>query len=583
MPERDYLQRLASQRFEGQLRNDFERAIDQLTEDFPFEEVVALIQQGEVETAVSRIGLDPKAFADFQKSTGEAFAAGARETQAFIPPQRGPGGDIRKAQIKVNLGEGGSPRAERAVDNLNTGVMRGLNGGPAITEEGKRSVQNHIRTGLAEGRNPRDVARDLRGRWDSKAGAYRGGILGLTDHQRQIVRRAEDQLRSGDKQELRKYLGRKLRDKRFDRTVINAINNDQPIPEDKIRKMSEAYNRKYVKFRSETVARDQSLKALTAGQEEAFDQAIDQGAVKEEQIRRDWVTSGDARVRNHHQAIPALNRGGRKRGVAFETPLNRTITVPDDEVQGPVWRHEYGHAMDDGFEVEDDAIPSNAAISLEAHKAIKRDAKPLNNLSKKGNKSTRIGANDRETVIPWMREHQAEDLSGIPLEDFGSKIDEFMGSSPISRVELDEVLPDSGSREIAAVKLRVAVALSEDHRDPEVAVWGIQQAARINGDAVTSKKATQLADTMGAATRNRVGWGHPDDYWKKGTKHANVTDMQSTEMMANYTALRGQESPAWMKLMEAFLPETKKEFDRIMKEIANGDRTRRFAGGGDAR
>jgi len=334
MPSRDYLQRLANDRFEGQLRNGFERAIDRLNDDFPFEEIVALIGQGEVEAAVRRIGLEPSAFSDFQKSTGEAFSAGARETQAFIPPKRSSGGEIRKAQVKVNLGEGGNPRAERAVDSLNTGVMRGLDGGPAITEEGKRSVQNHIRAGLSEGRNPRDVARDLRGRWDPKAKAYRGGILGLTDHQRQIVKRAEDQLRSGDKRELRKYLGRKLRDKRFDRTVINAINNDQPIPEDKIRKMSEAYNRKFVAFRAEIVSRDQSLRALSFGQDEAFDQAIDQGVVNEDQIRRFWVTSSDERVRESHQAIPALNRKGRKRGVPFETPTT-TLRYPRDPLGPP--------------------------------------------------------------------------------------------------------------------------------------------------------------------------------------------------------------------------------------------------------
>lgn len=332
--ERDYLQRLANQRFEGQLRNDFMDAIDRLNEDFPFEEVARLIEAGDVDGALQRIGLEPAAFGEFQRSQAAAFSAGASATSNFIPPLREPDGTIRKAKIKVNLGEGGNPRAERAVERLNTDAMRGLDGGPAITEEGKHAVQNHIREGIRDGRNPRDVARDLRGRWDEQAKAYRGGILGLTDSQRETVRRAEQQLRSGDPTELRKYLGRKLRDRRFDRTVLKAIQNETPIPEDKIRKMSEAYNRKFVAFRAETVARDQALRALQDGQEEALQQAMDQGVVRDDEIRREWVTAGDARVRNHHQRIPAMNRGGRPRGQAFQTPLG-PLRYPRDPQGAP--------------------------------------------------------------------------------------------------------------------------------------------------------------------------------------------------------------------------------------------------------
>ena len=342
---RDYIQRLAEQRFEGQLRNDFMRAIDKLTNNFPFNQIAELIEAGDLPRALRLVGLNPDAFSDFQLSTRAAFSAGATSTEPFIPPRREPGGVVRKAKIKVNFGgedsrrdDGvggstgeGNPRAERAVERLNTSAMRGLDGGAAITEEGQRAVQNHIREGIRDGRNPRDVARDLRGRWDEKARAFRGGILGLTDSQRETVTRAEAQLRSGDPKELRKFMGRKLRDKRFDRTILKAIEEGTPIPEDKIRKMADGYRRKFTAFRAETVARDQTLRALSDGQEEALQQAIDQGVVREDEIRRDWITARDGRVRNHHQQIPAMNRGGRARGEPFLTPLRgETLRHPRD-------------------------------------------------------------------------------------------------------------------------------------------------------------------------------------------------------------------------------------------------------------
>jgi len=316
MPDRDYVEQLAQQRFQGRFRNEFLAAIDRLTEDFPFERIVSLIEQGDIEAAVSAVGLDPDAFPEMKATNAAALAAAGEETAKVMPRKLSPDGN----RIQMTF-EPGNPRAERAVDELNTGLMRGLNGGPAITEEGKTAVRNHIRQGLQNGDNPRTIARRMRGSWDAQAKAYRGGMIGLTDTQAGHVRNAEEQLRSGDPRELRKYLNRKLRDKRFDRSVIKAINEGTAVPEKTINNAVSGYHRKYVKFRSEVVARDQSLSALTRGQEESIDQAIQDGFVAEEQVVKEWITAGDDRVRNAHRMIPQMNRGGVRRQQSFDTPL----------------------------------------------------------------------------------------------------------------------------------------------------------------------------------------------------------------------------------------------------------------------
>lgn len=315
MATRDYIERLAQQRFQGRYREEFLRALDRITADMAFEDIARMIEAGDIEGAVRAVGLEPAAFANVAAVTPVAVAAAGNETARIVPARRR-GND----RIRFTF-QPGNPRAEDAVDMLNTGLMRGLNGGPAITEEGQRAVREHIRRGLQEGKNPRVIARRMRGTWNAAAGRYEGGMIGLTDTQARHVANAEAQLRSGDPTQLRRYLGRNLRDKRFDRTVLKAIRDGKPLTETQIRKMTEGYTRKYVKFRSETVARDQALSALSEGQQQALDQAVADGHVRDSDIVMDWLTAGDDRVRNAHRAIPAMNRGGVPRGESFRTPL----------------------------------------------------------------------------------------------------------------------------------------------------------------------------------------------------------------------------------------------------------------------
>lgn len=313
--DRDYVERLARERIEPRYRDEFLRALDRLTADFAFEEIARMIETGDVEGAVRAVGLEPAAFANVAAVTSTAVAAAGEETARIVPAKR------RGADRIRFVFQPGNPRAEDAVDMLNTGLMRGLNGGPAITAEGERAVREHIRRGLREGKNPQVIARRMRGSWNAAAGRYEGGMIGLTDSQARHVANAEAQLRSGDPTQLRRYLGRKLRDKRFDRTVLKAIREGTPLSETQIRKMTEAYTRKYVRFRSETVARDQALSALTEGQQQALDQAVSDGHIRDSDIVQTWVTAQDDRVRNAHRAIPGMNRGGRPRGEPFRTPL----------------------------------------------------------------------------------------------------------------------------------------------------------------------------------------------------------------------------------------------------------------------
>jgi len=324
MPKRDYIQKLARERYEGQIRNAFLECLDDISDGITLKRIESLIRAGALDAAVEAAGVTPAKFESMRTATAAAVGAGGKETVKALPAIKSGG-----QRIKVAFNQG-SRRAVNAVDELHYSKIR------EVTDDTRRAIRDHIQYGLEQGKNPRTVARGIRGQWDNVAKKYRGGVIGLTEQQERWVLNAERQLRSGDPKELSQYLGRKLRDRRYDRTVLRAINDGTPIPEGKINDMAGAYRRKATAYRAETIARDQSLEALSKGQDVAIDQHVAEGAIKDRDVLQFWINSGDARVRDTHQAVPAMNRGGVRRGDMFETPLGPLKRPRDQTSPGSV-------------------------------------------------------------------------------------------------------------------------------------------------------------------------------------------------------------------------------------------------------
>ncbi|MFW6156474.1 MAG: hypothetical protein ACOC7J_04070, partial [Armatimonadota bacterium] len=75
------------------------------------------------------------------------------------------------------------------------------------------------------------------------------------------------------------------------------------------------------------------------GQEEALDQAVDQSAIREQDILKEWMTAGDSRVRDGHEAIPSMNPGGVRRDKMFETWYGPMRRPRDRQSPGSVKRN----------------------------------------------------------------------------------------------------------------------------------------------------------------------------------------------------------------------------------------------------
>lgn len=163
--------------------------------------------------------------------------------------------------------------------------------------------------GMIEGRAPRDTALDIVGRLNRATGKREGGILGLNSAQTDAVIRARAELLSGDTAQLRNYLTRARRDKRFDRLVMQAIRDGKPVAKSDVDRITARYKDRLLQLRGEMIARTETLASLNAGKEESIRQLVDTGKVQRSAIKKIWRATGDDRTRDSHLALNGVEVG----------------------------------------------------------------------------------------------------------------------------------------------------------------------------------------------------------------------------------------------------------------------------------
>lgn len=290
-------------------------AIDDLRTAAEVQRVVDAIAAGNVQGALEALHLDPAAYGPLEDAIARTYGEGGQSALQALP-KRAPDGTALVIRFHA--------RNRRAEDWLRTHSSELVT---HIIEEQRTAVRQTLTAGMEAGRNPRSVALDIVGRVNRLTGKREGGILGLTPSQETFVRSARAELASGDPEALRHYLTRNRRDKRFDRTVAKAIREEKPVPAEIARKAVDAYTRRLEALRGEMIGRTEALSALNAAQYEALRQAVENGSLQANQIRRVWQSAGDARVRHTHRALDGDTAGLHE---PFRSPSGALIRFPGD-------------------------------------------------------------------------------------------------------------------------------------------------------------------------------------------------------------------------------------------------------------
>lgn len=289
--EQKRLQRLLAS-YERKIRMGFRSKIEEARRAVHLDDLAALIDSGDIEGALAVALIIP------QEINALAIAA-------FVSA-------AAQASKEVFAAIGVEVQFDDAQENA-LRIMRGraLQVTSQFTHKQEEAIREVLLDGIRRGTNPRQQAIALR------------NSIGLTAKQIKAVNNFRDMLEKNNKE----VLTRKLRDKRFDRTINRAIREDKRITQARIDRMVTRYRERYLKYRASVIAQTEALSAVHQGKEAMFDHAIVQGHITRESLEGTWVTKQDALRRHHHATMQGQKQ---PHGQYFISGLGNQLLHPGD-------------------------------------------------------------------------------------------------------------------------------------------------------------------------------------------------------------------------------------------------------------
>lgn len=299
------------------LRDAFLASIADIKSTVKMAALVEAISGGRANDVIDILNLKREFFAPLEEAMRSAYIDGgsdaARRATAEFP----------KGTVVAVRFSGRSFDAEAWIrDNSSRLVVE-------VTATTREAVRAVLTNGLAEGRNPRNVALDLVGRIDGEARQRSGGVVGLNSHLTGYLRNARLELEQGRYAD---FLTRVLRDKRMDVTLRNAIKSGKKVTAKFIDQALAKYSDSLLRFRAEAIARTEATAALNAARHEAHAQMVDKGFIEDRDIKRRWRAAGDARTRDTHSEMDNQTVHGLAN--PFTSPSGARLMYPGDTSLG---------------------------------------------------------------------------------------------------------------------------------------------------------------------------------------------------------------------------------------------------------
>lgn len=292
----------AAEGMDPKIARAFIAAIEQIRTRVPAEQIARMIERRDF------VSLENAFSGHFSSTEWQPYGAAVEQAVlAGVKATSDTQGVVNGAQEDFQIAVGLNPRLEQFAITLTSTRIR------EIDQTTRDTIRQVLQRGLTAGDDPFAIARQIR------------SSIGLTRRQEAAVSNYERMLRALDPE----ALDRKLRDRRSDGTVERAIRNDKTLTEAQIRSLVDRYRDRYVKYRANVIARTESIRAVQGAQWELFQDMINKGQIDARQVRRTWIHTGDAHVRNAHLQIPSMNERGVGQNETFASPLG-PILYPGD-------------------------------------------------------------------------------------------------------------------------------------------------------------------------------------------------------------------------------------------------------------
>lgn len=303
---------------EPTVQQAFFDSIDNLKSNVALNRIVERLEQQDVDGALRLLNIDPSAYRPLQKATEEVFESGGAQGAQKVPKPS----DAATATFRFDIRH---PTAEQELREYSSTLVT------RISEDQRQAIRDALADGIVQGRAPRRTALDIVGRLDRITGRREGGIIGLSAPQAKYVENMRQRLLSGDKEELKKVLTMERRDKRFDRTIQDAIKTGKKLDQATVDRMTGRYADRLLLLRGETIARTETMTAFNKGQMSSMGQAIAKGRISAAIVMKVWHAFVDERTRFTHRL---LNNTRVTFYDKFQTARGRFMAHPGDPEGG---------------------------------------------------------------------------------------------------------------------------------------------------------------------------------------------------------------------------------------------------------
>lgn len=273
-------------RLEPTLRRAFENSLNDWRNNIDLDAVADALRRNDIDAAVRAANIQPAALNGFLTAREAAFeAAGTAELSSL------------RLNIIFNARH---LRGEAQLSQYGAQFVQ------AVSDDTKAMLRTSLTDSLSRGQGAKAAARSIR------------GMIGLTDTQAQWAINLRRKLIDDPKSLLSEFAadGYKLRDKRLDGIVRRAVKDGKPIAAGDIDKIVTAYQNRAIRWRSENIARTETLRAVQAGNFEAYQQAVESGKIVAQNVRKVWNSAHDKRVRHTHRELDGESVGLNERFVS---------------------------------------------------------------------------------------------------------------------------------------------------------------------------------------------------------------------------------------------------------------------------
>ncbi|QWY83350.1 head morphogenesis protein [Rhizobium phage RHph_X3_2] len=287
----------------------FTSAVQELRDAIDVAEVERTIEQFDIPATTEAAGVDEDMFGLLEMVLWNAWIGAGIFTYAAFRSQALP---------KISLKQG--HEAAAAFEQVVRPIIQGL------VRDQQAVVVSTVLEGRQQGKRTREIALDLAGRYDNAAGKRVGSRIGLSDPWAQRIGELERALVDGDTAYLRKYLGWKTRDVRFDTWVKTRIDGGTLSPRQVVTILARTADRALYD-RAKNVA-DDVVRSVAAASQTAFvNRLIQAGKIQAADLTKVWHHMQDKQVRFSHRRL-----GGQEKpiGESFVTDRGISIAHPHD-------------------------------------------------------------------------------------------------------------------------------------------------------------------------------------------------------------------------------------------------------------